>query len=1254
MYEIFVGTLLGADGSDLGIPVCTANYQTEHDPDCNFQGLDYGPTWNGCEAVHPCAIGDFSFYYPYYMMDGEAGTTSTGLIAKQCCQMSYGGDASAVSRCPNDWGVNDCVHSQSGLYQGFEGILTGTINPPNTSFLGDYYSSSFPYSGATDGVYGNVQIIRAYECDVPSILPQTPGNPPLNLVPTAITAGYLAIGNEFSDLKTNGQPINKSCVNNECIGDAECWSCANQLTGQPGHYCNDDSDCYGRSVRVLAGGNPTGWEWLGNGAHGLTDCGDYDLGDDGTDWKLIDIYDTETYFQSQDLHPSFFSGTNNTNNDSDLMYRKVCGVIFGTKAPEAWEACTTIGNTSDNSTEDYCHNIWSQSWNGWAANQAMGTQYDIGHPDAPWAPNYEPGISTWSADWIYDFCDTPYQGPLPMTGETVNYVPTSENTYWVGLHQMICNYNPVCPNPDFANHEWDSLPGLDFYHDKLVISEIKWRPHKSEFIELYNRWHSPINLRGMHVMAVKWGEGQGGVGYGLPDVEIQPGEYLVLCDSPTWHVWDQMGTDLEWLQYHCPDCWPDGWGDNCPGCLWHCMGGDGSYYDLIAPDTDFQGVQQLHEAPCYYPTLNNNQCLQWPQPYGGHTGGGYQNERTITGPNAFGDMITVTYGGSTVATDGLHGYHCDWDSYGEHGEDHCNCDNMWGRCNYSNPEPPLSPSEIENQTAGSDGLKTELITLRGPQGHIIHQVDMQAIFSEICADCQDVENCDSCFYDGGGATDNAPATCRISIDECVDCGGSGPAGIWRGLYQGSADPTTVADYHDCDFFEGGTGNRCDSYGGSWVDPATGTNAREACCVCHPSGGSNGTSAECPDGGEITITKINGEVVTEELCCIEAGGVWQGTSCLNEVGYGLFIPAGQSYCGQGQNHPNQNNDKWRNSIELIDPDKSDILNNDCTSWQLSRFRGGTPGAGPNQYRKGCNDPIAENYDPGVAHMWGGDIIFGGVASDPNSCEYIAGCMNSSAINYDPNATGGCDGNSPLGGNEFCCEFDFTALEPTIMGDVNQDGAVNVVDIVYLVNHILDCEYHSQYCLSDQQLANADVNDDNNINVVDVVNIVNHIFSRGYNSSEGSLDMLIPRLDALLRTNKPTIEQRKTLSLQMRRLKYNLHRKNTSLEKNNIYEGKDLITITGTSKDIAKSLQELPGAIKVMNKKGISLKNLEDKIHRVLLAIDKKQPSKISKCSVSGNQYCVGNGYCVGVACLTKCNKYNPNDDSIWTCEVGINF
>ena len=60
------------------------------------------------------------------------------------------------------------------------------------------------------------------------------------------------------------------------------------------------------------------------------------------------------------------------------------------------------------------------------------------------------------------------------------------------------------------------------------------------------------------------------------------------------------------------------------------------------------------------------------------------------------------------------------------------------------------------------------------------------------------------------------------------------------------------------------------------------------------------------------------------------------------------------------------------------------------------------------------------------------------------------------------------------------------ETCTLADVNNDGTINVVDIVNTVNIIFGTYANSQ------QLCSADANQDGSINVVDIVNIVNYIF------------------------------------------------------------------------------------------------------------------------------------------------------------------
>ncbi len=79
---------------------------------------------------------------------------------------------------------------------------------------------------------------------------------------------------------------------------------------------------------------------------------------------------------------------------------------------------------------------------------------------------------------------------------------------------------------------------------------------------------------------------------------------------------------------------------------------------------------------------------------------------------------------------------------------------------------------------------------------------------------------------------------------------------------------------------------------------------------------------------------------------------------------------------------------------------------------------------------CTDPIAYNYNP-IADLLNQD--------DDGSCEYSSyinfGCTYSSAMNYD----------SDSNVDDGSCELNST--------DLNGDGSVNILDIVYIVNSIL---------------------------------------------------------------------------------------------------------------------------------------------------------------------------------------------------------
>lgn len=80
----------------------------------------------------------------------------------------------------------------------------------------------------------------------------------------------------------------------------------------------------------------------------------------------------------------------------------------------------------------------------------------------------------------------------------------------------------------------------------------------------------------------------------------------------------------------------------------------------------------------------------------------------------------------------------------------------------------------------------------------------------------------------------------------------------------------------------------------------------------------------------------------------------------------------------------------------------------------------------------------------------------------------------------------------GDDQLTCEFQFEFIvnEQILMGDVNLDNDVNVLDIVFLVIVEID-----QLLLLEEQYIAADMNADGDINIIDIVLIVNIILLVG---------------------------------------------------------------------------------------------------------------------------------------------------------------
>ena len=60
------------------------------------------------------------------------------------------------------------------------------------------------------------------------------------------------------------------------------------------------------------------------------------------------------------------------------------------------------------------------------------------------------------------------------------------------------------------------------------------------------------------------------------------------------------------------------------------------------------------------------------------------------------------------------------------------------------------------------------------------------------------------------------------------------------------------------------------------------------------------------------------------------------------------------------------------------------------------------------------------------------------------------------------------------------------QPILMGDVNQDGELNILDVIKIVNHIINFEL-----LDPLQQYMGDLNDDGMINILDVINLIINI-------------------------------------------------------------------------------------------------------------------------------------------------------------------
>lgn len=85
----------------------------------------------------------------------------------------------------------------------------------------------------------------------------------------------------------------------------------------------------------------------------------------------------------------------------------------------------------------------------------------------------------------------------------------------------------------------------------------------------------------------------------------------------------------------------------------------------------------------------------------------------------------------------------------------------------------------------------------------------------------------------------------------------------------------------------------------------------------------------------------------------------------------------------------------------------------------------------------------------------------------------------------------DGIIQYANNEIDTEWMLYVLEElyysdTLLGDINQDDSINILDIVILINFILDFQIPSEI-----EFSYSDLNNDNILNILDIVQLVNII-------------------------------------------------------------------------------------------------------------------------------------------------------------------
>ena len=105
---------------------------------------------------------------------------------------------------------------------------------------------------------------------------------------------------------------------------------------------------------------------------------------------------------------------------------------------------------------------------------------------------------------------------------------------------------------------------------------------------------------------------------------------------------------------------------------------------------------------------------------------------------------------------------------------------------------------------------------------------------------------------------------------------------------------------------------------------------------------------------------------------------------------------------------------------------------------------------------------------------GECIVFTLERNSDNIDDLLGCTDSTSSNYNPGAffdDGSCDGNT------------------NIMGDINSDNEINILDVVLLINFVLQVEFPSSF-----EFESSDINEDGALNVLDIVQLVNLILGQ----------------------------------------------------------------------------------------------------------------------------------------------------------------